>query len=281
LAVAAFLGTVTIAVQGKSKSNRGPTSYPQGNCAAQTFGRKADEWRARRYARMNNPKSSLLAQLTKEDRTAFTPQLELVELAHKQHLLEPDAEIDFVYFPETCVCSVLALTKREPPIEVGMFGFEGMSDFVIRPGDRSYLRTKVLVSGAAWRIPAGPFAAALATLPSLYEVTLRYKDAAAIQCAYTSFANGSFTLEERLARWLLMVQDRSGSEALPIVHQFMASILAVRRSGVTTATHVLEGVGAIKATRGSIVVTNRAKLEEMAGESYGPAERACADLMNY
>jgi CRP-like cAMP-binding protein len=230
---------------------------------------------------MSGPKNTLLGRLTAADRAAFVPQLELVELNHKQHLLEPNTEIDFVYYPETCVCSVLALTDNEPPIEVGMFGFEGMSNFVVRPGDRSYLRTMVLIPGTAWRIPARPFAAALGTLPSLNEVTLRFKDSSAVQFAFTSFANGSFTIEERLARWLLMMQDRSRLEALPVIHDLLAAMLAVRRSGVTNATHVLEGVGAIKALRGTIIIRDRIKLEEIAGEAYGPAERAYDGLMTY
>lgn len=230
---------------------------------------------------MTDKKNKLLDRLTTDDQSIFLPQLELVDLEARQHLFEPGEEIKFVYYPVTCVCSMMALTANEPPIEVGMFGFEGMSNFVVRPGDQSFLRTVVLVPGAAWRIPAEPFAKALKELPSLNEVTLRYKDAVAIQFAFSSFANGSFTIEERLARWLLMMQDRSGAENVPIIHEFLAAMLSVRRSGVTTATHSLEGAGAIKATRGSIVIRDRAKLEEIAGESYGPAERAYDTLMTY
>jgi CRP-like cAMP-binding protein len=137
----------------------------------------------------------------------------------------------------------------------------------------------VLIPGTAWRIPARPFAAALAELSSLNEVTLRYKDASAVQFAFTSFANGSFTIHERLARWLLMMQDKARSTELPLVHDLLAAMLAVRRSGVTNATHNLEATGAIKAQRGKIIIRDRAKLEELAGESYGPAEQAYDELM--
>jgi hypothetical protein len=118
-------------------------------------------------------------------------------------------------------------------------------------------------------------------VPFLNEVTLRYKDVTAIQFAYTALAHGSFTIEERLARWLLMSHDRSRRETIPMIHEFLAAMLAVRRSGITTATHLLEGVGAIKAVRGAITIRDRAKLLEIAGESYGTPEAEYDRLMAY
>jgi len=226
-------------------------------------------------------RNKLLRKLTSDDFRAVWPQMERVDLALKRELIHRGDVIEFVYFPEDCVCSLVAKTANVNGIEVGMFGFEGMSNMVVRPGDRTALSTIVQVAGSAWRISAEVFAGLLQTQPSLNELTLRYKEAVSIQFAYTALAHGSFTIEERLARWLLMSQDRSERETIPMVHEFLAMMLAVRRSGVTTATHVLEGVGAIKANRGSITMRSREKLLEIAGESYGAPEADYDRLIGY
>lgn len=225
--------------------------------------------------------NKLLQKLTTADFEAVWPRLERVDLELKQQVLTRGEVIAFVYFPETSVCSLLAQTDHVQPIEVGMFGFEGMSNMVVRAGDRTALSSVVQVAGEAWRITAENFSSLLHSQPSLNEMALRYKEASAIQFAYTAFAHGSFTIEERLARWLLMSHDRSRRETIPMIHEFLAAMLAVRRSGVTTAMHVLEGYGAIKAIRGAITIRDRPKLLELAGESYGVPEAEYDRLMAY
>jgi CRP-like cAMP-binding protein len=224
-------------------------------------------------------KNLLLQRLPEPDLTTLSQQLTHVELRLKQVLVEVNQPIEHVYFPENGVCSALALTTGTNPIEVGMIGFEGMTDMVLEDGDVSFMRVIVQMDGTAWRMSASDFVRAIATIPSVNAMTLRYKHALAVQFAYTAFAHGSFTIVERLARWLLMSQDRSRLDSLPLVHEFLASMLAVRRSGVTTALHVLEGSGAIKATRGSIVIRDREKLREIASDSYGVPEAAYDRLM--
>jgi CRP-like cAMP-binding protein len=226
-------------------------------------------------------KNKLVRKLTDDDFKAVWPRMERIDLALKQEVLHRGDVIDFVYFPEDCVCSLVAKTENVNGIEVGMFGFEGMSNMVVRSGDRTALSSIVQVAGSAWRISAANFAELLHRQPSLNELALRYKEAVSIQFAYTALAHGSFTIEERLARWLLMSQDRSERGTIPMVHEFLAMMLAVRRSGITTATHVLEGLGAIKASRGSITIRDRDKLLEIAGESYGVPEAEYERLMGY
>jgi CRP-like cAMP-binding protein len=225
--------------------------------------------------------NNLLQKLTGADFNEVWPHMERVDLLLKQEILTRGEVISYVYFPEDCVGSILAKTESVCAIEVGMFGFEGMSDMVVRAGDISALTSIVQVAGSAWRISADRFALLLHSVPSLNEVTLRYKEVTAIQFAYTALAHGSFTIEERLARWLLMSHDRARRETIPMIHEFIAAMLAVRRSGITTAIHVLEGVGAIKAVRRAITIRDRAKLLEIAGESYGTPEAEYDRLMAY
>jgi CRP-like cAMP-binding protein len=226
-------------------------------------------------------RNKLLLKLTPGDFDAVSPCLTRVDLKLKDQILQRGDVIEFVDFPEDCVCSLLAKTDNVNPIEVGMYGFEGMSNMAIRHGDRTALSAVVQGAGSAWRMSAADFVRLLHTLPSLNEVALRYKEAVAIQFAYTALAHGSFTIEERLCRWLLMATDRSQKDSVPIVHEFIAAMLAVRRSGITTALHVVEGVGAIRANRGQIIIRDRAKLQELAGESYGEPESEYDRLMSY
>jgi len=225
--------------------------------------------------------NKLLLKLTPSDRDYVMASMTRVELPLKQALMTCGDVISYVYFPENGVVSLLAKTPNERAVEVGMFGFEGMSNMVLRLGDRTCLTALVQVAGTAWRIKAEDFTVLLREAPSLNELTLRYKEAIAIQFAYTAFANGTFKIEERLARWLLMSQDRAQRETIPMIHEFIATMLAVRRSGITTATHLLEGTGAIKAVRGAITIRDRAKLVELAGESYGVPEAEYERLMAY
>lgn len=126
--------------------------------------------------------------------------------------------------------------------------------------------------GQALSMSAGELREAAQSSPSLAGLLGRYLYFLTIQTAQTAYANASLNVEARLARWVLMTHDRADGFELSLTHDFLASMLGVRRPGVTTATHVLEGAGMIRAERGRITVLDRAKLEEMADDAYGVAE---------
>jgi CRP-like cAMP-binding protein len=106
----------------------------------------------------------------------------------------------------------------------------------------------------------------------LHQHLLGYVEAFQVQVAHTALSHGSYTLEERLARWLLMCHDRLDGDDLPLVHEFLSLMLGVQRSGVTLALHMLEAGDMIRAKRGLITITDRGKLEDVAGGSYGVPE---------
>jgi CRP-like cAMP-binding protein len=114
--------------------------------------------------------------------------------------------------------------------------------------------------------------AALEENEPLRRIALIYSQAQLVQLAFTALANGRYTIDERLARWLLMCHDRLDTDVLPVTHEFLALMLGIRRAGVTTALHILEGAGIVKASRGRIEVLKRDELRESAGESYGAPE---------
>ena len=115
--------------------------------------------------------------------------------------------------------------------------------------------------------------------PSLHRVLLRYAQVMSVQTSGTAFANAEHTVETRLARWLLMCHDRVDGDDIPITHEFMAMMLGVRRAGVTTAMHILQGNGLIVAKRGVITVLDRERLEELADNAYGLPEAEYARQM--
>src|SRR5215212_11022200 len=137
----------------------------------------------------------------------------------------------------------------------------------------------VQAAGQALRIPAPDLRAALRHSPSLHAGLLRYAHALMVQTAETAYANAGFTMEARLARWILMTDDRLEREELPLTHEFLSMMLGVRRPGVTLAIQALESGGLIRAKRGSLTVLDRAGLEALARDAYGVAEAEYARVM--
>ena len=221
----------------------------------------------------------LLLALQEPDLRLILPLLQRVQLLHRHVVIETESPVDHVYFPENCVLSIVAAPERHTPLEVAMVGFEGMTPPPLVAGAPTSFRTIVQIAGDAWRVSAVDLFDVMETRPEIARRVHRFQQALAMQFACTALSQGGFTIEERLARWLLMSSDRARLEVLPLVHEFIAAMLSVRRSGVTTAIHNLEGAGAIKAVRGAITVRDRALLEQIAAGGYGLAEREYERLM--
>jgi len=221
--------------------------------------------------RQSEVQNILLQRLASDDFDRMAPMLERVQLNIRAKLIEESRVLTHVYFPESGLCSVLAVARDREVIEVGLFGRDGMTDMVASLEDRAPLRIIVQGEGEAWRISAEDFIAATGESLTFMKLMLRYQQALMTQAAHTALSHGSFTIVERLARWLLMTQDRMG-DTLPLVHEFLAMMLAVRRAGVTEALHVLEGEGAIRASRGRIQIKDRDLLIDLAQGGYGTSE---------
>jgi len=138
--------------------------------------------------------------------------------------------------------------------------------------DEAPFRVFMQVSGTGHRIRNTQLFSALAESRSLRRLLSRYAQALFVQSTYTGFSNAHHRIEERLARWPCMVHDRSEGDELRLTHDFLAAMLNVRRPGVTTALHVLEGHHLIMAKRGAVTVRNREALQKFAGDAYGVPE---------
>jgi hypothetical protein len=201
------------------------------------------------------------------------PDLVRIELNRNDELAPANAPIAFVHFPEGGVCSIVADSGADT-IEIGLVGVDGFTGTtLLLATDVCPDRTFVQINNAtALRIPAAAFLEAVGRSDSLRDALLRYVQVLSVQTTRTAVSNAAHELPQRLARWLLMCHDRVESDELPLTHEFMAMMLGVRRSGVTTTLHLLEGMGGIVGRRGVIGIRDRARLEELAADAYGVPE---------
>ncbi|MGK6324010.1 Crp/Fnr family transcriptional regulator [Sphingomonas sp. DT-51] len=216
----------------------------------------------------------LLAALSPEDRALLRPHMTREKLEREQVLTPAGAEIEHVWFPEGGVASVVAHKLDSGPTEVGIFGREGFAGTPLLLGaDTSPHRVFIQIDGGTGlRIDAAPFVAAVEESASLRRILLRYVQTFIIQTADSAISNAHQRIEARLARWLLMCHDRNDGDEIMLTHEFMAMMIAADRSGVTVSLHVLEGAGMIRSKRGRVLLLDRQKLEELAGEGYGRPE---------
>jgi CRP-like cAMP-binding protein len=222
---------------------------------------------------MPSHRNILLASLSTEDQALLDRRLEAVDLNQRDVLFEPNVPIEYVYFFEGGLSSEIVVSPDGERIEVGCVGREGLSGIPVVLGlDRTPHHAFIQVGGPALRIRAHDLQRAMDESRSLRALLLRFAHVFMIQIAATALADGRYSLEQRLARWLLMTHDRIGRDELPLTHEFLALMLGVRRPGVTEALHVLEGERLIKAQRALIKVQDRSGLETRAGGCYGVPE---------
>ena len=215
--------------------------------------------------------NQLLSSLSPQDFALLQPHLRRMSVGLHDTLIEPNKPIEIAYFPESGIASFVSPSDVE--LEVGIVGFEGfVGASVLLDVDRIPLKASGQVAGEGLGIRTAALLTAAAGSPSLRSVLARYTHVFMMQAASTAYANAHFTVEQRLARWLLMAHDRVDGDDLALTHEFLAVMLCVRRPGVTVSTHILEGQGAIRAKRGRITIRDREKLIALAGDSYGMAE---------
>jgi CRP-like cAMP-binding protein len=199
-------------------------------------------------------------------------QLEHVMLPMRQRIGVHDGD-PFVYFLEDGVASVVADIEGKMAVELGIIGNEGFVGTNVVYGDDSDPFVVVMqVGGSAMRADARTVRQAIENNAEVSRLLHLSARAFSIQVGTTALANGRSKLEERLARWLLMVGDRVGT-TFSVTHEFISVMLGVRRPGVTLAVQILEGKGLIRAKRGEIALLDRNGLILLANGAYGLAEQ--------
>jgi CRP-like cAMP-binding protein len=216
----------------------------------------------------------LLRALNEADFALLEPHLERVQLKFKDPIFNPNEPIENVYFLENGVGSIVSEQEDGDQVEIGLYGRDGMSGAAVIMGAEQSPHASMVQVGnpAAYRIASEHLLEASDASVSLRRLLMRYVQSLNVQAALTAASNAHYALPERLARWLLMCHDRSDGDRMELTHEFLSMMLAVRRSGVTVTLHTLEATGAIRSVRGVVTITNRPRLEEIAGDAYGEAE---------
>jgi CRP-like cAMP-binding protein len=213
-------------------------------------------------------KNQILSSLSASDWALLEPDLEAVDLPVRRRLANRHARIEHVYFPDQGIASVVA-DGTGHPIEIGIIGREGMSAIaVIMENERSHHDVFIQVKGHGHRIRADILREADEKSFTLHRVLMRYVHTFFVQVSQTALANGRSTIEERLARWLLLSHDRLDGEEVPMTHDFLSLMLGTPRPGVSTAVGHLREENLIRQQRGSIVIVDRKGLEARCGGIY-------------
>lgn len=220
--------------------------------------------------------NSILKALSSADAALIAPYLQAVSLPVRTSLEQRSERIENVYFIETGVASVVSGIPAE--VELAIIGSEGMTGIsLVLAGDQdAHFESYMQIAGTAQRIAAANLRDCIDQSVPLHRVLLRYSHMFLIQAAENSFANVRGSMEQRLARWLLMVNDRLTGDEVPLTHEFMGIMLGVQRSGMTIAVQELERTGAIGQRRGRIDILDRSILEKLAKEIYFNPELATA-----
>jgi hypothetical protein len=230
---------------------------------------------------LSTVQNHLIELLPRKARSRLLGICEPVELVMAQVLSEVGIPTRHVYFPTQGFISLVTPINGTPILEVGMGGREGMLGTQLALGVRAApLHALVQGPGAAWRIGAGAFRRELAQSAALRQGLNRYVYVLMMQLASAASCLRFHKIEPRLARWLLMTQDRAHSDCFHVTHEFLAYMLGVRRVGVTTAASVLQRGGLIKYHRGQIQVLSRRKLEAAACSCYAADQEAYSKLLN-
>ena len=224
--------------------------------------------------------NNLLIALGEQGYERLRAQLVPINLPLGEKVQLAGQKIEYVWFIEEGISSMIARSPRGEQIEVALTGRESGMNFGIALGDDiSSLEVLIQAPGRALRMDVNLALAAMEEQPRLRSLLLRASQTLFVQATQTALANNGYTVEERLARWLLMCHDRVDGDELNLTHHFLSLMLGVRRPSVTVAIHVLEGERLLTARRARLKIRDRAGLEEYAAEIYGAPEAVHARLL--
>ena len=214
-------------------------------------------------------RNTILSSIPEQEYELLRRHLELVDLPQQLILHEPGDEIEFAYFLNSGLASLVVLTRDGRSVEVAIVGKEGVVGTPLAVGlNRDPYRAIIQIPGSGWRVKANVLADALRAAPELRLLLNRYVLIQGSQIAQIAACNRLHEIEQRLARWLLMCQDRVDSDLLPVTHEFLSQMLGTGRPSVSLAAGTLQRAGSIENLRGTVRITNRKHLEDAACECY-------------
>jgi CRP-like cAMP-binding protein len=217
----------------------------------------------------NWPHNRLLLALPSRDLKRVMPELEHIRCQRAEVLMDADSPLDHVFFPDSGVVSVVAVYADGSVIEMATIGREGCTGMQAFFGAKtSSVRLLVQIPGSAARMSRAAFVRAMDSMPSFRNVMSAYIQAFLEQVLVSVACNGAHSLKERLARWLLMMRDRSDEDALLITQSLLAEMLGVQRPTITNAAREFERAGLIERGRRQVTILDRQGLIEASCECY-------------
>lgn len=214
--------------------------------------------------------NTILLSIPDDEFAAIRPHLQYMELPHHLTLHLPKRKLEYAYFLNSGMVSLVVTTKKAESVEVGVVGNEGFTPLQIAAGLRRNPHLAVVqIGGDGFRVNVAILLKLLPETPRLEILLNRYAAIHGLQVAQTAGCNRLHDLEQRLSRWLLLTQDRVGSGRLRITHDFLATMLGTDRPSVSLAAAGLQRKRIIEYTHGSVRILNRKKLETSACECYG------------
>lgn len=229
----------------------------------------------------NPSQNHLLAALPTVEYLRLYPLLKLVNLPLGEMLYEPGQHMQFAYFPTTAIVSLHYVTESGASAETAGVGNEGVVGVSLFMGGNTTSSSAVVqTAGCAYRIEGRALNQEFSRGQFMQGLLLRYVQALMTQMSQSAACNRHHTVEQRLCRWLLLTLDRSETSELVITQELMASMLGVRREGITEAAGKLQRAGYIQSRRGHIAVLKRAGLEASACECYGVVKKEMARLLS-
>ncbi len=221
-----------------------------------------------------SPQNQLLRAMPQTEFARLAPYLERVTLVPKRVLQHAKVPVEHLYFVEEGLVSVQASTDEECAVEVWLIGREGVvGSLAVLGVSASPLRHVVRVGGSAYRIAVSDLSAAIAEIPALRAMLLAYLHVALMQSSQSAACGLRHPFRQRLARWLLTAQDRTGSDELAVTQELLARTLGVRRATVSEAIKSFERKGVLARLRGLIRIKDRARLEAITCRCYGIIRR--------
>jgi CRP-like cAMP-binding protein len=220
-------------------------------------------------AASNWPRNRLLLALPSRNLKRLMPELENVSCERAQVLMDADSALDHVYFPDSGVVSVVAVYADGSVIEMATIGREGCSGMqAILGAKRSSVQFLVQIPGSAAKMSRAAFTQAMQSMPSFRSVMEAYIQAFLEQVMVSVACNGAHSLKQRLARWLLMMRDRSDSDVLLITQDLLAEMLGVQRPTITNVAREFESAGLIERGRRQVTILDRQGLTKASCECY-------------
>jgi CRP-like cAMP-binding protein len=224
--------------------------------------------------------SHFLSLLPDHEYQAITPLLEPVNVHFKQLIYERGVPIPYIYFPCTCVLSVLAYMQNGAAVEVGTVGNEGFAGIdILLGGEAGTDSCLCQVEGRALRMRTVDFKALIATDTLLRRIAQRYLQAYLSQVSHSVACNRLHTIEERLSRWVLMTHDRVKGDQFHLTQEFLADMLGVHRPSVSLVAGAFQQAGMIRYSRGTMTILDRERMLETSCECYANVAQQFARLM--